>query len=45
MKRLSLSLVAAASLLALTACGGPPPGGPDGKSTGAKIDPKSINTP
>jgi HlyD family secretion protein len=45
MKRLSLSLIAAASLLALTACGGPPPGGPDAKAAGAKIDPKSINTP
>lgn len=45
MKRLSLSLIAAASLLALAACGGPPPGGPDGKPAGAKVDPKSINTP
>jgi HlyD family secretion protein len=47
MKRLPISLIAAASLLALTACGGPPPGGPGGPggAPGAGIDPKSINTP
>lgn len=43
MNRLVLSLVSAASLLALAACGGPPPGGAEGK--GAKIDPASVKTP
>lgn len=46
MKRLSLTFVAAVSLLALTACGGGAPGGSDAGATGAaKIDPASINTP
>jgi HlyD family secretion protein len=46
MNRLALSLAAAASLLALASCGGPPPqGGPDGEGGGAKVDPASINTP
>jgi HlyD family secretion protein len=48
MKRLPISLIAAASLLVLGACGGPPPGGPGGGGPdvpGAGIDPKSINTP
>lgn len=41
MNRLPISLIAAASLLVLGACGGPPPGG----IPGAGVDPKSINTP
>ncbi|OYX47609.1 MAG: hypothetical protein B7Y90_12440 [Alphaproteobacteria bacterium 32-64-14] len=45
MKRLLIPLFAAASLVALGACGGPPPGGPGGGPPGADIDPKSINTP
>ena len=45
MNRLALSLAAAVSLFALASCGGPPAGGPDGKGSGAKIDPASINTP
>lgn len=46
MKRLPVSLLLAASLLALSACGGPAPGGPGGAQTpGAGIDPASINTP
>lgn len=49
MKRLPVSLLLAGSLVALAACGGPPPGGPDdsaGAGTpGAGIDPKSVNTP
>jgi len=46
MKRLPVSLILSASLLALTACGGPAPGGPGGSGApGAGIDPKSINTP
>lgn len=45
MKRLSISLIAAASLLALAACGGggPPAGAPG--AGGAGVDPASINTP
>lgn len=43
MKRLSLAI--AASLLVLASCGGPPPGGPDGQTSGAKIDPAMIKTP
>jgi len=42
MKRLPLLVLAAASALALTACGGPPPGG---EASTAKVDPASINTP
>lgn len=49
MKRLPVSLILASSLLALSACGGPPQGGPGGGSgpavPGAGIDPKTINTP
>lgn len=49
MKRLPISLFVLSSLLALTACGGPAPGGPGGPgrpgAPGAGIDPKSINTP
>ena len=45
MNRLALALAAAVSLFALASCGGPPAGGPDGKGSGAKIDPASINTP
>ncbi len=41
MKFLPVSLIAAASLLVLGACGGPPPSG----APGAGVDPKSINTP
>lgn len=49
MKRLPVSLILASSLLALSACGGPPQGGPGGGGgpavPGAGIDPKTINTP
>ncbi len=43
MKRFYLTI--AVSLLALASCGGPPPGGPDGKESGSKVDPASIKTP
>lgn len=43
MKRLPVLILAATSVLALAACGGPPEGGP--KAGAAKIDPASINTP
>lgn len=45
MKRLPVLILAATSVLALSACGGPPPqeGGP--QAGAAKIDPASINTP
>jgi len=45
MKRLPVLILAATSALALTACGGPPPGGGEPKAGAAKIDPASINTP
>jgi HlyD family secretion protein len=46
MKRLSFPLIALSSLLALSACGGPAPGGPGAPGApGAGIDPASINTP
>jgi HlyD family secretion protein len=47
MKCLPISLITAASLLALAACGGPPPGDAPGAAgaPGAGIDPASINTP
>jgi HlyD family secretion protein len=46
MKRLPVSLLFAASMAALAACGGPAPGGPGGPGApGAGIDPASINTP
>ena len=47
MKRLPVSLILSASLLALAACGGPAAGGPGGPggAPGAGIDPASINTP
>ena len=44
MKRLPVLILAATSALALTACGGPPPGDAP-KAGAAKIDPASINTP
>ncbi len=44
MTRLPISLIAAVSAVALTACGGPPPGGANAVP-GAGIDPASIETP
>lgn len=45
MTRLPVLILAAASALALSACGGPPPEGDAATAAAAKIDPASINTP
>lgn len=45
MTRLPVFLAAAVSLVALAACGGPPPGAPGAGGPGARIDPASVNSP
>ena len=45
MRGLPVLILAAASALALSACGGPPPEGGPAKAGAAKVDPASINTP
>jgi HlyD family secretion protein len=45
MTRLPVLILAATSVLALAACGGPPPEGDAATTAAAKIDPESINTP